>query len=71
MVAIGLVSDSLAKNDMTFGRFLLLLLLLVAAIYCGFRAFAKPPYRWSVGTVLTLWFLLLMAGCGVVTSTIH
>jgi amino acid permease len=53
------------------GASVILLLLLVAAIYCGYRAIAPRPYRWSVGTVLVLWLLLLMAGCVVVASTIH
>lgn len=53
------------------GPALILLLLLLAAIYCGYRAVAPRPYRWSVGTVLVLWLLLLMAFCGVVASRIH
>jgi hypothetical protein len=53
------------------GPALILVLLLLAAIYCGYRAFAPRPYRWSVGTVLVLWLLLLMAACGVVASRIH
>ena len=53
------------------GVSLILLLLLVAAIYCGYRAVAPRPYRWSVGTVLVLWLLLFMAGCAVLASTIH
>ena len=53
------------------GPALILLLLLLAAIYCGYRAVAPRPYRWSAGTVLVLWLLLLMAFCGVVASRIH
>jgi hypothetical protein len=53
------------------GPALILLLLLLAAIYCGYRAVAPRPYRWSVSTVLVLWLLLLMAGCAVVASRIH
>ena len=53
------------------GPALILLLLMLAAIYCGSRAFAPRPYRWSVDTVLALWLLLLIAACGVVASTIH
>ena len=53
------------------GPALILLLLMLAAIYCGYRGVAPRPYCWSVGTVLVLWLLLLMAGCVVVASTIH
>ena len=53
------------------GPALILLLLMLAAIYCGYRAVAPRPYRWSVGTVLVLWLLVVMAACGVVASTIH
>ena len=53
------------------GTAMILLLLLLAAIYSGYRAIAPRPYRWSVGTVLALWGLLLMAGCGVLTATLR
>lgn len=53
------------------GTAMILLLLLLAAIYCGYRAVAPRPHRWSVGTVLALWALLLMAGCGVLTATLR
>ena len=53
------------------GPALMLLLLMLAAVYCGYRVFAPRPYRWSVGTVLVLWFFLLTTACLVVSSTIH
>ena len=53
------------------GPALMLLLLMLAAVYCGYRAFAPRPYRWAVGTVLVLWFFLLTTACLVVSSTIH
>jgi hypothetical protein len=49
----------------------MLLLLMLAAVYCGYRVFAPRPYRWAVGTVLVLWFFLLISACLVVSSTIH
>ena len=53
------------------GTAVILLLLVLAAIYCGYRAVAPRPYRWSVGTVLALWAVLIMAGCGVLTATLR
>jgi hypothetical protein len=53
------------------GPTLILLLLMLAAVYCGYRAFAPRPHRWAVGTVLVLWLVLFTTACLVVASTIH
>ena len=53
------------------GPTLILLLLMLAAVYCGYRLFVPRPDRWTVGTVLVLWLLLFTTACLVVASTIH
>jgi hypothetical protein len=53
------------------GPSLILLLLMLAAVYFGYRAFAPRSYRWAMGTVLVLWLLLLTTACLVVASRTH
>jgi len=49
----------------------LTLFLTLIAIYTGYRAVTRRPYRWSVGTVLAIWVFLFIAFLWIWSGTIH